>query len=322
MVDSLSLPRRKVYCVMSARSLPYARFAISSLLANSLEALDLTFVTDEESDRTDIVKALADIAQPPQHTIAIRIKSEIDELAREQWAGLPHLTQFREGHPCWRKITDPLLLASDGEEMVILDPDLYFPNRFSFEATPARGILLMWQPPSCLLPDQTVMNAYRQGVKLAHHVDIGVAHARKNLDLAWLDQAIAQIADGQPLPRAMHVEAIVWAAIAMKEGGAYLDPDYWHCYRHSQWKRAAMKVGVSGQTLLGTENFGTMKCFHGGGPAKWWIPGFLDAQRMPAARELPAQVSFDRFEELTQDDYESTQRLKRVARKLGYYKLF
>ena len=322
MVESVSLSRRPVYCVMSARSLPYARFAISSLLDNSLEALDLTFVTDDESDRTDIVAALATIAQPAQHTIAIRIKSEIDELAREQWAGLPNLLQFREGHPCWRKITDPLLLAKPGEEMVILDPDLYFPNRFRFETTPEKGILLMWQPPSCLLPDETVMNAYRRGLPLAHHVDIGVAHARKNLDLAWLDGAIAQLASGQPLPRAMHVEAIVWAAIAMKEGGAYLDPDFWHCYRNSQWKRAALKVGLSGPSLLGVENFAGMKCFHGGGPAKWWIPGFLEAQRMPAPRELSAQSRFGGFEELTRGEYESGQRLKRIARKLGYYKLF
>lgn len=321
MVDSPMPVRRNVYCVMSARSLPYARFAISSLLANSCESLNLTFVTDEESDRVDIVKALAEVHQPAQHAIAIRIKAEIDDLAREQWAGLPNLTQFREGHPCWRKITDPLLLAKDDEEMIILDPDLYFPNRFEFEATPQSGVLLMWQPPSCLLPDDTVMNAYRQHLKLAHHVDIGVAHARKNLDLAWLDKAIGKLADGKPLPRAMHVEAIVWAAIAMKEGGAYLDPELWHCYRNSQWKRAALKLGVSGESLLRTENFSAMKCFHGGGPAKWWIPGFLDAKQMPAARELPAQARFNGFEELTAHEYEAGQRLKRIARKLGYYKL-
>ena len=322
MVDSAPLPRRPVYCVMSARSLPYARFAISSLLDNSLEALDLTFVTDDESDRTEIVAALATISQPKRHTIAIRIKSEIDELARSQWAELPHLRQFREGHPCWRKITDPLLLAKPGEEMIILDPDLYFPNRFRFEATPAKGVLLMWQPPSCLLPDETVMNAYRHGLALAHHVDIGVAHARKNIDLQWLDKAIEEIAAGKPLPRAMHVEAIVWAAIAMKEGGAYLDPDYWHCFQNSQWKRIAIKVGVSGPSVLGVEKFASMKCFHGGGPAKWWIPGFLEAKRMPAARELQTQSRFQGFEELTLRSYESSQRVKRLARKLGYYKLF
>lgn len=321
MIDS-ALPRRPVYCVMSARSLPYARFAIKSLLDNSLEALHLTFVTDDESDRVDIAKALETIPQPPQHVIDIRIKSDIDALALEQWADFPHLRQFRDGHPCWRKITDPLLLAKPGEEMVILDPDLYFPNRFRFEATPAKGILLMWQPPSCLLPDETVMNAYRQGLPLAHHVDIGVAHARKNIDLKWLDGAIAQLADGKPLPRLMHVEAIVWAAIALKEGGAYLDPEYWYCYRNPQWKRAALKVGVSGQTLLGVENFAGIKCFHGGGPAKWWIPGYVEAGRMPASRELPAQAKFNGFEELTRGEYESGQRLKRLARKLGYYKLF
>jgi hypothetical protein len=307
---------------MGANSLPYARFAIASLFENSLEALDLTFVTDEEADRTDILKALGELPAHPRHTTAVRIKSEIDELARVQFAGLPHLSKFRDGHPCWRKITDPLLLAQPGEEMVILDPDLYFPNRFRFETTPAKGILLMWQPPSCLLPDDTVMNAYRQGIALAHHVDIGVAHARKNLDLAWLDGVIAKLADGKPLPRAMHVEAIVWAAIAMKEGGGYLNPDFWHCWRNSQWKRAALKLKLPGQSLLGVEQFADMKCFHGGGPAKWWIPGFVKSRRMPQPRELPAQASYPAFDELTVEQYESTQRVKRLARKLGYYKLF
>lgn len=322
MIEPVSPPRRSVYCVMSARSLPYARFAIASLLKNSMESLDLRFVTDDESDRVEIDQALAKIPNQERHRIRVDIKAEIDQLAEVQWAAFPHLRRFRDGHPCWRKITDPILLAAPGEEMVILDPDLYFPNRFSFEQTPQKGILLMWQPPSCLLPDVTVMNAYRQGLALAHHVDIGVAHARNNLDLAWLDDAVAKLENGAALPRAMHVEAIVWAAIAMKEGGAYLDPDYWHCYRHSQWKRAALKVGVSGQSLLAREDFADMKCFHGGGPAKWWIPEYVETNRMPAPKELAAQARFPAFDELTVKDYEATQRLKRVARKLGYYKLF
>ena len=50
-------------------------------------------------------------------------------------------------------MTDPLLLSRPGEEMLLLDPDLYFPNRFLFEATPSNGLSLMWQRPN--LPPPT-----------------------------------------------------------------------------------------------------------------------------------------------------------------------
>jgi hypothetical protein len=48
-------------------------------------------------------------------------------------------------------ITDPLLLSCEDGEMVVLDPDIYFPNKFCFEATLNQGLLLMWQKPNCLL---------------------------------------------------------------------------------------------------------------------------------------------------------------------------
>ena len=67
------------------------------------------------------------------------------------------------------------------------------------------------------------MRAYEAGIQLAHHVDIGVAHVRNTLDLSWLDRLIAQLG-GTAIPRAMHVEAIVWAALAMHVGGGYLNP--------------------------------------------------------------------------------------------------
>ncbi len=62
--------------------------------------------------------------------------------------------------------------------MVLLDPDLYFPNTFRFEPTPEQGILLMWQRPNCLLPHKTVRAAMDAGIPLARHVDIGVAQWR------------------------------------------------------------------------------------------------------------------------------------------------
>lgn len=317
--DSTPL-RRKVYCILSARSLPYADKAMASLVANSIDDLDLTLITDGEADKTALVAAMTAIDVPARHLWRVCAQAEADERAATQFANFPNIAAFRFGHPCWRKITDPMLFAAPDEEMVILDPDLYFPNRFRFEPTPARGILLMHQPPSCLLPDDVVRRAYDQGIRLAHHVDIGVAQASNNLDLAWLDQLIAKLG-GTQLPRAMHIEAIVWAALAMREGGGYLDPAHWHCWRNSQWKRAALKLGVAGRALLRVERFGDMKCFHGGGVAKWWIPQALAAGDLPTPRVVPEARTPAPFEELTRAGYLSTQRLKHLARRLGYYRL-
>ena len=313
-------PRRKVYCILSARSLPYADKAMESLVANCLEDLDLTLITDGPSDKVALVAAMQQIAVPARHVWRVCAQAEADERAETVLARYPNIAKFRFGHPCWRKITDPLLFAAPDEEMVILDPDLYFPNRFKFEPTPARGLLLMYQPPSCLLPHEVVVRAYDQGIKLAHHVDIGVAQAPNNLDLEWLDQLIVRLG-GSALPRAMHVEAIVWAALAMREGGGYLDPTHWHCWRNSQWKRALLKLGVSGRTLLKSERFGDMKVFHGGGIAKWWVPEALKAGELPAPRQLAEARAPAPFEELTRQQYESTQSLKSLARKLGYYRI-
>lgn len=313
-------PRRKVYCILSARSLPYADKAMESLVAHSLEDLDLTLITDGPGDKTVLVDAMQKIAVPARHVWRVCEQAEADERAETVLARYPNIAKFRFGHPCWRKITDPLLFAAPGEEMVILDPDLYFPNQFKFEPTPSRGLLLMYQPPSCLLPHDVVVRAYDQGIKLAHHVDIGVAQAPNNLDLEWLDQLIVRLG-GASLPRAMHVEAIVWAALAMREGGGYLDPTHWHCWRNSQWKRALLKLGASGRTVLKSEHFGDMKVFHGGGVAKWWVPEALKAGELPQPRQIIESRTPAPFEELTRKEYDSAQSLKKLARKLGYYRI-
>lgn len=313
-------PARKVYCVLSSRSLPYAVKALESLTAHSLEDLDLTLITDAAADKVALDGAMQALKVPSRHSWRVCAQSEADERALTVLAPYPNIAAFRFGHPCWRKITDPLLFAAPGEEMVILDPDLYFPNRFRFEPTPARGLLLMYQPPSCLLPHEVVVRAFDEGIKMAHHTDIGVAQARNNFDLAWLDGLIKRLG-GTDLPRSMHVESIVWAAMAMREGGGYLDPAHWHCWRNSQWKRLALKLGVSGRSLLRTERFGSMKCFHGGGIAKWWVPDAVAANELP----MPVTIAEARlpkpFQELTRADYDSMRRLKTWARRAGYYKL-
>ena len=311
---------RKVYCVLSANSLPYARLALETLTTNCLESLDLKLVTDGASDAAAITEAMQQLQPNARHRWSVHAQAEADDLAATAFAGLPHLQAFRFGHPCWRKITDPLLLAEPDEEMVILDPDLYFPNTFRFEPTPASGILLMWQAPICLLPDETVMTAYRAGVALANHVDIGVGHARRNLDLDWLNWLVGQLG-GTALPRMMHIEAIVWAAIAMREGGGYLNPTHWHCWRATHLKRLLKRLGVPGTQLLRADPFGSIKCFHGGGPAKWWVPTYQNLGRIPAPHPITESAAIRPFVSLTLSQYEHSQRLKRIARKLGYHRL-
>lgn len=312
--------RRKVYCVLSSRSLPYAVKALESLTTNSLDDLDVTLITDAAADKVALVDAMNALGVPPRHAWRVCAQAEADERALTVLARYPNIAAFRFGHPCWRKITDPLLFAAPGEEMIILDPDLYFPNRFRFEPTPANGLLLMYQPPSCLLPPEVVARAFDEGVKMAHHTDIGVAQARNGFDLAWLDDLILRLG-GTALPRSMHVESIVWAAMAMREGGGYLDPEHWHCWRNSQWKRLALKLGASGRTILRSEKFGAMKCFHGGGIAKWWVPEAVKAGDLAAPVEVAAARSPMPYEELTRDAYDAMQRLKTLARRMGYYRI-
>ncbi|HEX7639796.1 MAG TPA: hypothetical protein VF457_15475 [Burkholderiaceae bacterium] len=314
--------RRRAYCIMGAGSLPYARRSLQSLCERSMDALDVRVITDEDEDKARIAQAMGELGIEDRHAWSVTAKAELDEAARTRFARHPELLALREGHPCWRKITDPLLMAEPGEEILLLDPDLYFPNRFRFEPTPARGVLLMRQPPHCLLPHETVMNAYDRGIALAHHVDIGVAQLRHDLDLDWMDAMVAALRRGGTLPRRMHVEAIIWSGVALREGGGYLDPTHWHCWTNAQWKRVALKLGSSGVRVLGSEDFGQMKCFHGGGPAKWWIPDFIDAGCMPAPKILDAHVAPRPFEELTRDAYLAGQRWKDIARRLGYYRLF
>jgi hypothetical protein len=315
---------RRLFMVLSPRSLPYASLALSSLLRNADEALSLALITDSEDDKTVLIDRLNQIActEGVQHCqLTVYSDADFDQRAASQLAGYGHLQAFRRGHPCWRKITDPLLLSEAGEEMVILDPDLYFPNRFRFEPTPQTGLLLMWQKPSCLLPPDVVEAAMTAGIALAHHTDIGVAQWRMPVDLEWLNWLIGKL--GSPdLPRSMHVESIVWAALAMKIGGGHLDPNIWLCWHRTQSKRLLRKLGVSGSTILRQEPFAKIKCFHGGGEAKWWLSdagklGYLDGDGL-----LLGESGQSSFTELTPKDFERLQLIRRWAKKVGYYSFF
>ena len=306
--------------VLSPRSLPYARTALESLLRRSVEDLELRLITDAPADARELAAAVEALAPEPRHGWSVHADEELDDAEARVFAGLPHLRAFRKGHPCWRKVTDPLLLSAPGAELVLLDPDVYFPNRFRFEETPAAGVALMWQQPNCLLPPEVVRRALQERIALARHVDIGVSHWRAGGDLGWLDWMLGRLAGGQALPRMMHVEAIVWAAIAMREGGGYLDPSLWVCWHRSQAKRLRLKLGAEGPSLLATEPWATMKCFHAGGEAKWWVPDATAGSGV--AGEVLAPGRLRPFVELSPTRYGCEQGVKGALRGVGYYRVF
>ena len=311
---------RHVYMVLSPRSLSYARDALQSLFRNSMQPIHLRLITDSAQDKQDLSTAAAAL-EVGQHQWSVYSEDDLVEREQSLFAGHVNLQAFRRGHPCWRKITDPLLLSDPDEEMVLLDPDLYFPNAFKFEPTPESGLLLMWQRPNCLFPPHVVQTAIGNGIRLAHHVDIGVAHWRASVDLPWLDWLIGKLG-GTSLPRHMHVEAIVWAALAMRVGGGHLDPKYWKCWRRSPAKRVMAKLGVSGPSILKSEPWKDIKCFHGGGEAKWWVHPALDAGLIQGGTAHSEPGNVLPFVELTPRDYAREQTIKRVLQAVGFYQIF
>jgi hypothetical protein len=312
---------RRLFMILSPRSLAYATKCVESLLANAVEPLEIWFMTDSATDKLELIAAIEALDNPNRHCWRVADESELEAQAEEKWERFPNLRSFRRGHPCWRKVTDPLLVSRDGEEMVILDPDLLFPNRFVFEPTPASGIRLMWQQPNCMLPATTVQAALDASIALARHVDIGVAQWRAGQDMEWFDWLIGKLG-GAELPRIMHVESIVWSALAMRLGGGHLDPEKWRCWRRTQLKRILLKLGMSGVRILRNEPFNRVKCFHAGGEAKWWL---ADAQRvglMDRPGELLETSEVRPFVEFTRQRFDAEQRAKSLLRSVGYYRLF
>jgi len=311
--------------VISPVSLGYARFCLESLFRNSAEAFHLHLITDSLADKDKLVEELTLRQNTAAHQWSVFAEDELADLEASVFGQYPSLREFRHGHPCWRKITDPVLLSQGNDpgndEMVLLDPDLYFPNQFCFEPTPKTGVLLMWQRPSCLVPADTVRSAMLKGIRFAHHVDIGVGGWRAPVDLDWLEWLLSRL-EVRSLPRVMHIEAIVWAAVALHIGGGYLDPSLWHCWHRNQTKRMLRTLGLPGIHLLRVEDFSAIKCFHAGGEAKWWLAeakekGMLDQQQN---RTKPGPII--PYEELMPTTYYREQRVKSYLKMLGYYSLF
>lgn len=310
--------------ILSPRSLSYARLALESLYRNCAERFSLRLITDSQDDVICLNSELKGLGQGhngADRNLVILGESDLANLAQVKFEKFRHIRSFRMGHPCWRKITDPILLSNDHDEMIILDPDLYFPNHFCFEPTPPRGVLLMWQRPSCLLPPEVVEAAIAANIALAHHTDIGVAQWRLPVDLEWLDWLIGKIGSSQ-LPRSMHVESIVWAALAIHIGGGHLDPSAWVCWHRSQLKRILIRLGVPGTSILKNEPLAGVKCFHAGGEAKWWLADAHKLNILDLGEDVTAATNIEPYVELAPSQYHALQRNRRRLRKLGYYSVF
>ena len=306
--------------LLSPRSLSYARHALDSLLLRSAEVVSLTLITDSEEDKRILTRELSTLPIGV-HSLQVVSKDDVDAL-EQRFEAFPAIRALRRGNPCWRKITDPLLLSANDEEVIVLDPDLFFPNRFTFEHTPTKGVLLMWQKPNCQLPYEVVRDLLNRNIGLSHHVDIGVAQLRfSTVDFAWLNGVVQSI-DLNKHRGWMHIEAILWSAMLSRFGGGHLDPDSWVCWRRTQWKRVMIKLGVNESRMMAREDLRQAKCFHGGGGAKHWIAparaaGMLDinSDRTQPMRTIEARPFSLR-------DLNREVNFKSFLKRLGYYAVF
>lgn len=313
---------RRVFILLSSKSLPYARLCIRTLLANSAEPVHLRLVADDAEEQRILAAETADYAIPGRGAIEVIGKEEISDLLAARFPGKAGLRALHEGHPCWRKIIDPLVLSEPEEEIIVADPDLLFPNRYAFEATPAEGVMVMRQGPDCLYPPPAVRAAFDLGVRLANHVDIGVGQLRAGaVDPDWLDWLCAglDLARFRPF---MHIEAILWSAMAMRFGGRHLAPSAWLCWERGKLKRLAVAAGMPGHWTLRLEPLGRVKCIHVSGPSKWWVTEAIASGSLKERlNDCRAPSAGPAYVELTRAGYEREQRLKALVGRLGLYRL-
>ena len=303
---------------LAASSLPYASLCIGSLAENLEGDEAIHLLTDTPRDEVLLQQAFAGLGR-----IKVQLSDELWKDAGNPMRKFAGLEKLRKGHPCWRKLTDPMLLARGGDEVVIVDPDVYFPRRFSFEKVGDGTLRLMWQKPNCLLPFSVVQTAFAKGIATADHVDIGVAQYRSPLDLEWLNWLVESLGE---MPRVMHVEAILGSCLAMRMGGGYLDPDRWCCWANTQWKRLLKKTGATPARMLSAEDFRSCLAFHAGGTAKAWLaaPGAGESLKelagLPGGKPLGAQTVRP-FVPFTKEKFEWLRKRGRILKAMGYYNL-
>jgi hypothetical protein len=303
---------------LGASCLPYGSLCIRSLAENLGGDETIYLLTDTPEDQVRLQQAFAGLMR-----IKVQVSDELWEADGNPMRRYAGLEKLRRGHPCWRKLTDPMLLAREGDEVVIVDPDVYFPRRFSFEKVGDGTLRLMWQKPNCLLPFSVVQTAFAKGIAMADHVDIGVAQYRAPLDLEWLNWLVESLGE---MPRVMHVEAILWSCLAMRMGGGYLNSDRWCCWSNTQWKRVLQKAGATPARMLSAEDFRSCLAFHAGGTAKTWLaaPGVGESLKrlagLPGGKPLGA-ATVRPFVPFTEEKFEWLRRRGRILKAMGYYKI-
>ena len=307
---------RRVFVVLSSRSSPYATVCIETLLNTCSEPVSLTLVADDPEDGGRLGEMMDGIATNG-HEWRIIDKTQCDIIAAERFKSFPGLQAFRNGHPCWRKITEPLLLSAPTDEVIILDPDLYFPNRFAFEPTPTQGIMVMRQRPNCLLPPEAVWRVFSLDVPLARHVDIGIAQLTCGaIDLEWLDWLLQHM-DLETHRPFMHIEAIIWSALAMHHGGGHLNPKAWRCWERGYIKRLAVAVHAPGHLMLRLEPLHNLKCIHVSGRSKWWVIDAVKSGALkPFGNTLTQATEVVPYIEMTKDWYSNEQMRKAMLKKI------
>jgi hypothetical protein len=297
-----------IYMVAGIDAIGYGEIAIESLFANCKDSFNFTLITDTAEDKrrySEMLRRFSEIKQ-----IQVMDENDCDKKAEIFYDKYSYIKEFRKGHPCWRKITDPSLFSEIGREIIVLDPDLYFPNPFHFERTQSNKLILMRQHRHCLLPESTVKKAFELGIPMAHHTDIGVAH-HTVLPWEWINEIIRDLG-GKNLPRVPHIESILWAAIGIHIGGGYLDPKTWQCWERTLLKRLVMMAGVKGPSILKMENISKLKCFHASSGAKVWM---LEAKRVgifkPGSPKLNSTFVAP-FVEISEMDYDKGERSKKI----------
>ncbi len=312
---------RKIYYVLGKGSLPYAERCIASLVRSTRETLSVMILTDSPEDAVLVGEAIEPLFAKTRHSL--RVVDEVEARARADfyYADFPAIRRFREGHPCWRKITDPQMYAEWGEEVIILDPDVYFPNPFTFEPAPEFGIALMWQRPNCLLPEAVVRRAFNLAIPMADHTDIGVCQYYSPLNLFLLEDMLERLSS-EPLPRSMHIESIVWAALAARSGGGHFLPQVWQCYANTLRSRVARRLGRRGVESLRRLDFKYVKAFHAGGIAKHWLVEAEQAGVLAPRRDNLAETPLVRYTAYSRSKFERKFFLRRLAAKTGLSRLW